>query len=105
MTDQEKKAMADYIRGSQPALKKLAALESRIGTAVDHLIAAGLVEAHMKSAKVKQLLANPSLLCELPGQVFTATKVAAVGSAGSDDVDTVGGESLEDQFARRILNR
>ena len=105
LSDNEKVVVANFIKEARPALEKLASLERRIAVAVDSLIDAGLVEAHMKSAKVRQLRDNPNLLCDLPGQILTATKVASVGSVSADTEDTVSEDTPEDVFRRAILRR
>ena len=103
MTTEIIKAAAEYVAGTQPALQKLAAFEAKVPELVDALIQAGLVEAHMKSAKVKQLIGDPSLACDVTRQALTTVKVASVGVADMESIES-NPESADDIFASRMLN-
>jgi len=102
MNDMMKDAV-DYVSRTQPKMQKLAAFEAKVPALVDEMIAQGRVEAHMKSAKVAQLIEDPSLACDVARQVLTTTKVASLGSTDAAPNES-GCESADDIFASRMMN-
>jgi hypothetical protein len=81
------KKVAAYVGATRPVVEKAAAdeavLQKRVPQVVDAMVEQGLVSPHLKEAKVKALLANPSELLDTIEKMAELIPAPSLGSGSS----------------------
>ena len=99
--------MTAYINNVTPVLDKQAAFESSLAgkaeSAVNALIAADMLAAHQKQAKLDEIKANPLVLCDIITKVAAMSKTASIGSTADAFPSASATLTADEQFNANVM--
>ena len=83
MSTDQLRSIASYVKDTQPIIEKQAkfdkALADRVTGVVDVMVQHGCVHPHLKEAKVRELVAEPTKLMDELEKLASKVQVASVG--------------------------